>query len=415
VPPNILKHRPGKIFHAAFGFMIFALLLSPIFFAQTQPAPVPIDAATQQAEREGCIKNLKLIYDAIQAYEVDHKDIPNWLSDLVPQYLSDANVLICPVCKRTGEAETSALADPNLPCSYLYEFCPLPLSKPFAEDGITRREWKRRQMGLVGSIVPIVRCRHHLPLLNLAFDGKIYDSPNSWEDTVSNRMDVTLLSAEHLFPPDAKTNAPAKKTPPKLKFAKRDAKATTNEINLVKYYNAMLTQSWHGGTNNDLASLPTGLQKLAGVEFDIRGIVQLGSKSSSTKKFPAEVKNIPINQKCQRLNFLHASTMGIMADEGKMIGSYIVHYATNRMRADIPIIYGEDVRDWHVLPKEKSLTNQLAVAWTGTNAVSNTSIRSIRLFKTTWINIAPDLEIESVDYISAMGNAAPFLVAITTE
>ena len=390
-----------------------AWLLCAVHADDAPDASTTVDAATQQAEREGCIRNLKLIYDAIQAYQMDHKDIPNWLSDLVPQYLNDANVLICPVCKRTGAAESAPLADPNLPCSYLYEFCPQPLNKPLVAN-VTRREWKRKQMGLVGSIVPIVRCRHHTPLLNLAYDGHIYDSPGSWEVTVSNRIDPAQLSAEKLFPLEAATNAPAKRPPPKLKFDWRDPKATPNQINLVKYYNAMLTQSWHGGTNNDLASLPRGLQTFDGVVFDIRGIIQLGGKSSSVKKFPAEVKNIKINQKCKKLNFLHAVTMGTMADDGKTVGSYIVHYATNRMRVDIPINYGEDVRDWHVLPKEKpgAATN---VAWSGTNANTFAEIRAVRLFKTTWTNVAPDVEIESVDFVSAMGTAAPFLVAITTE
>ena len=407
----LLTNSLRVVFGAMFGAGLLGL---GTFTAGAQTNGVSVDAATQQAEREGCINNLKLIYDAIQAYQMDHKDIPNWLSDLVPQYLGDANVLICPVCKRTGEAETSALADPNLPCSYLYEFCPMPLTMPSVASGVTRREWKRRQMGLAGSVVPIVRCRHHTPVLNLAYDGKIYDSPTMWESTLSNRVDLVRLTPERLFPPETNTSGQAKKTPAKLKIAKRDAKATTNEINLIKYYNAMLTQSWHGGTNNDLASLPTGSQTLAGVEFDVRGIVQLGSKSSSVKGFPAQVKDIKIHQKCQRLNFLHAVAMGTMADEGKTVGSYIVHFATNQMRADVPINYGEDVRDWHVLPKEKP-AKELTVAWSGTNAGSIPSIRSVRLFKTTWTNIAPDVEIESVDYVSAMGNAAPFLVAITTE
>jgi hypothetical protein len=399
-----------------FGVMLgIGWLLCATALAQAQAKPDSIDSATQQAEREGCIRNLKVIYDAIQAYQMDHKDIPNWLSDLVPQYLSDANVLLCPVCKRTGATEAPPLADPNLPCSYLFEFCPLPLNKPLAATNVTRRDWKRRQMGLVGSVVPIVRCRHHTPLLNLAFDGQIYDSPGSWEVTVSNRMDPAQLAAEKLFPLEGgANNAPAKKPPPKLKFALRDKQAKPGEINLVKYYNAMFTQSWHGGTNNNLASLPTGLQKFAGVEFDVRGIVQLGSKAPSVKKFPAEVTDIKIHQKCRTVNFLHAVAMGAVSDEGKTVGSYIVHFATNRMRADIPINYGEDVRDWHVLPKEAPAP-ELTVAWSGTNAGSNPAIRSVRLFKTTWTNIAPDIEIESVDYVSAMGSAAPFLVAITTE
>src|SRR4051812_34721580 len=53
-------------------------------------AQVSNDVAAR--EKEECTKNLKLIYDATQAYQQEHKDLPNWLSDLVPDYLQDANV-----------------------------------------------------------------------------------------------------------------------------------------------------------------------------------------------------------------------------------------------------------------------------------------------------------------------------------
>ena len=51
------------------------------------------------------MRNLKTIYDAIQKpYQVDHKELPNWLSDLVPQYLDDVTAFsTCPVCNRTGQ------------------------------------------------------------------------------------------------------------------------------------------------------------------------------------------------------------------------------------------------------------------------------------------------------------------------
>ena len=46
-----------------------------------------VTLATQAAEpartqalddKEACIRNLKVIYQAIKAYEADHKDLPNW-------------------------------------------------------------------------------------------------------------------------------------------------------------------------------------------------------------------------------------------------------------------------------------------------------------------------------------------------
>src|SRR5271169_137385 len=121
-------------------------------------AVAPSDAAPPAAglaaeEKDACIANLKKIYEAIQAYQIEHQDLPNWLSDLVPQYLPDANVLVCPVCRRTGKTESPPLADPKLSSSYLFEFCPVPLGNEAPKaPARTRREWKRRQMGLVGSV-----------------------------------------------------------------------------------------------------------------------------------------------------------------------------------------------------------------------------------------------------------------------
>jgi hypothetical protein len=385
--------------------------LAPSSRAQT-------DAATEDPklaadEKAGCIRNLNLIYHAIQAYQIDHKDIPYWLSDLVPQYISDANVLTCPVCKRTGQIESSELADPKIPSSYLYEFCPLPLGTNDAPDDPTktRRDWKRRQMGLVGSIVPIVRCRHHGAVLNLAFDGRIYESPTMWEDLLTNQVDIAELKAARIFAASSNPNGAAA---PAVAYPLRDPQAKPGLINLSAYYNAALTESWHGNADNDLASLPTGVQELAGVEYDVRGIIQLGSKENGAKRFPARIDGIKIGQKCTRLHFLHSAGFGALSDEGKQVGTYVLHFAANNMQLEIPIIYGHDVRNWHKLAGEKPAPD-LTVAWTGSNKVSAASHNIIRLFTTTWVNVAPGVEIESIDFVSSMGNVAPFLIAISAE
>jgi len=384
--------------------------LSPTLLAQTN-APA-VDSQQAAEDKVNCSHNLKLIYDAIQAYRTDHKDIPNWLSDLVPQYLNDANILICPVCKRTGQIESSALADPKIPCSYLYEFCPLPLGKRDApsDPDKTRRDWKRRQMGLAGAIVPIVRCRHHGVVLNLAFDGRIYESPAMWEDNLTNQMDIAELKPQRIFA--ASSDAPAKANP--RSYPPRDPQTKPNLVNLSAYYNASLTESWHGNANNNLASLPTGAQEFAGLEYDVRGIIQLGSQSASAKRFPARIDGIKIHQKCARLHFLHSAGFGSLSEEGRQVGSYILHFATNQMQLEIPIIYGRDVRNWHQMAGEKPSAD-LSVAWTGTNEVSAASHNCIRLFTTTWVNVAPSVEIESIDFVSSMGKVAPFLIAISAE
>ncbi len=405
-----------QIVAASFLMMCPVLLYSQPLPVLTQPAPVD-ESKLAADEKEGCIRNLKVIYEAIQNYRVEHKDIPSWLSDLVPQYVNDPNVLTCPVCKRTGEIESGALADPKIPCSYLYEFCPLQLGKIDAPDNPTktRREWKQRQMGLVGSIVPIVRCRHHGVVLNLAFDGRIYESPPLWEELLTNLLDPGELKSARIFAGDQSPNATAEKAAPAAgSYPARDPQAKPGLIDLSAYYNAALTDSWHGNSKNDLSSLPTGVQNLAGVDYDVRGIVQLGSKEKAAERFPPRIDGIKVQQKCARLHFLHSAGFGNVNNEGEQIGSYIVHFSTNRMQLEIPIIYGRDVRNWHRMAGEQPSTD-LNLAWRGTNGVSADSHNYIRLFTTTWVNVVPAMEIESIDFVSAMGKAAPFLIAITAD
>jgi hypothetical protein len=48
-------------------------------------------------------------------------------------------------------------------------------------------------------------------------------------------------------------------------------------IDLSAYYNAALTESWYDGAEgNDLSELTPGLRELAGVRFDVRGLIQVG-------------------------------------------------------------------------------------------------------------------------------------------
>jgi hypothetical protein len=370
-------------------------------------------------EREACIKNLKSIYESIEAYQRDHKDLPNWLSDLVPKYITDTTLFTCPVCRRTGKIEPPPLADPNISSSYLFEFCPLPLGSeaPNAPTR-TRREWKRRQMGVVGSVVPVVRCRHHNPVLNVAFDGRVYESPGRWETMLTNRVNPDDLTAAKMFanePAPPAAAEPVKGVPAAPQFPIRDAKARKELLDLSPFYNARLSDSWHGGAGNDLAELPPGLQTIAGLEFDVRGLVQLRSRATSAGRFPPEIKGIKVRQKCQRLNFLHAAGFGNVTDEGKQIGAYIVHFAANQIRMEIPIKYGRDVRNWHSLLGEPPPPADLQLAWKGSNEISKKVNSSIRLFLTTWTNLVTTVPIDTIDFVSSTNTPAPFLIAITTE
>ncbi len=154
--------------------MIPGLLMT--FANADTPAEKPSeDLIMEQHEKniEVCTQNLVTIGKAIETYKKEHGDFPEWLSDLHPKHLADANTLICPVDKENGKTIFSLNADPKMPASYGYQFHP------------EYREKKSKQREMYGDVIPLVRCRHHanedFHCLNLSFSLKIYKSSAVWE------------------------------------------------------------------------------------------------------------------------------------------------------------------------------------------------------------------------------------------
>src|ERR1051325_9157934 len=107
---------------------------------------------------EACRERMLKVHQAIQEYRKDHKDLPPDLQTLVPKYIPEVELLRCPLREQSSEG------------MYLFEFSPRSISNV---SGLTQRKWKEAQMGLVGGIVPIIRCGGHAPIaFNVGFDGK---------------------------------------------------------------------------------------------------------------------------------------------------------------------------------------------------------------------------------------------------
>ena len=97
------------------------------------------------------------------------------------------------------------------------------------------------------------------------------------------------------------------------------------------------------------------------------------------------------------------------------MGTYVIHYADGQQR-EIPIIYGEDLRDWNLVPQEPKEATKAQLAWEGSSVGSRKQgSASMRLFKRTWDNPVPDVEIKTIDLVAAPATPQPFLVAITAE
>ncbi len=122
-----------------------------------------------------CTQNLIAIGEAIETYQKEYEDLPEWLSELYPKYLTDVDLLLCPADETGGKPIFTHNADPKMPVSYGYQFHP------------EYREEKAQQRKVYGDVMPIARCRHHenqsFSCLNLSISGKVYTSSYNWEFT----------------------------------------------------------------------------------------------------------------------------------------------------------------------------------------------------------------------------------------
>jgi hypothetical protein len=99
--------------------------------------------------------------------------------------------------------------------------------------------------------------------------------------------------------------------------------------------------------------------------------------------------------------------------DGTEVASLVVRYADGSAER-VPIVYGEDVRDWWYDPAQPGRT-RAAVAWTGTNPPARENRQDIRLFAMTWANPHPDRLVSSIDLETAGTRAELLLVAATAE
>jgi ankyrin repeat protein/beta-lactamase regulating signal transducer with metallopeptidase domain len=155
-----------------------------LFEVVTKKCIFPEQSLNIPEPMQPCGANLQKIYAAIKKYEKDKGRLPDWLSDLVPDYLTK-EMLLCP---HKPSYRVKIQAEPKIPCSYGYEFSLLrrPATTPRGVQprpwgGMLSRDLKMAQVRLFGDVVPLLRCRTHGYVLNLSVGGQLYISPLFWE------------------------------------------------------------------------------------------------------------------------------------------------------------------------------------------------------------------------------------------
>jgi hypothetical protein len=197
-------------------------------------------------------------------------------------------------------------------------------------------------------------------------------------------------------------------------------------VDLQPYANQKLTDGFGSGVpENNLAGLAKGGQTFAGVNFKLgKSVIQLDSKLLNVKR-PTKVEGIKVGKTCAKVHLLHACEYGngsatgqegdpLFVKDGTQIAEYKVRY-DDGTSASIPVVYGEDVRDWWFTADSKGVSRG-KVAWTGDNDYAKEAQSRIRVYLSSWENPHPGKTIASIDYLRTGDSpAAPFCVAITLE
>jgi hypothetical protein len=169
--------------------------------------------------------------------------------------------------------------------------------------------------------------------------------------------------------------------------------------------------------------LPRGVQSLAGTPFDVRGMVSIEAANSSfaIAPFPVPaVSRIPVGRHCRELHFLQAVELesgleGGTRLDGQEDARWVIHSADGAIRV-WPIIYGEHLRDWWLFPSGLEEASKAAIAWEGHPTFALTvGAENVRLFKATWSNPSPGIEVSHLDFVVARPDVRPFVIAITAE
>lgn len=354
-------------------------------------------------ERDDCARNLQTIWNALQKHRAQQKSLPSHLSQLLPEHLSSPNALICPVTRRTGEINNRGFSDPAVSSSYIYEFSSHIAPGMGENSAMTLRDWRQLQMGQVGSVVPIVRCLHHGRVLNMSFDGKLYESAGEWEADLANLVEPESLSPSNVL-----------QQVEHFLTGVRASRITT--VDLSKFYNARLDQSLHESNPQgpSFAGFPAGRNRFGDVPFEVGGVIQLlgqSLKAALPNRYSTNVTGIPVNRHAAALYFLGGAGWNVQTKD--RIGHFKVHYEDGES-VEIPIIYGVHFSDWWNEPPPGS--TELKLAWLGRigRAEPNRD-QTGRVYQFRWPNPRTLVPIKSIDFVSQMANPAPFLLGLSVE
>jgi hypothetical protein len=365
--------------------------------------------------REGCQINLTKISDALRKYRELYNQNPNWLSDLVPEFISNRDILVCPYVRKTGrlyEWRKGLRLEPGKdPLTYYhYEFC---LEKPKwflpPDSGRSYREYKEAQMDLLGGAVPIVRCLAHSPVLNLAYNGIVFENLDStyWEENFAHLYPHELLQPSDVFSAIRTRPDPAW---PSLVFS--NTVGRFHPLDLSKFLNFTLQEFPPVQRfTNHLSTLRKGLQDWDGIAFDVRGLIHLRG-GPNYLPFPPEIEGITVKARCEKVHMLLGCISS--AAVSNAIARVTLHFSDGAEQV-MAIEYPREPVSGNPGQPGPGEGFTIKRLWNANIDWKELKTRTVCVAHASFVCAHRVAEISSIRFTSTMTEAAPFLLAITLE
>jgi len=228
------------------------------------------------------------------------------------------------------------------------------------------------------------------------------------EPQLPRHIGVNIAGSYNLPPARSKTS-------PRRPIPARSPLADPDQLDLTASYNVALNESWQPVERLDevdlsLTALPSGLHTFAGVRFDVRGLIQLRRGAVDCELFPERVA-IPVTRRFTQLHALHGGRWP--EQEGMSVASLVLHYADDT-EATLPIVYGVHLRAANAAEVGKADCPFGQVVWPSPVPADPKDVQPW-LYKVTFTNPRPALDVERIEYVSKVGRCGPFLVALSVE
>lgn len=164
------------------------------------------------------------------------------------------------------------------------------------------------------------------------------------------------------------------------------------------------------------AYAPHGRHVFNGVLFDLPGVMEVSGLGAARddNPLPTSIREIPLGKAARRLHLLHGGAADLA--DGTPLAKLVLHYVDGRQH-ELRLVYGVNVRNWYKGGDKRDDVSDpnTRLGWTGDSPRSRRFGSTLRIYHTTFDLPWPEIELQSLDFVSLLSESVSVIPAITLE